>query len=202
MLLVLEKVNYKIFFFLIFFLLPKLIWNKIVKQAAKDVSYGMIVVAGGVLLVSIGYYLFSELFSRETPSGIYDESSKICLDNFEVSFKIGLFFYSSILKSNRITKMNRSISKSIFWFKSNLEWIKIFKIDSLIQIKSDHEKELIDFEIDFLIKSKMNQKILKLILWFKSNRITKKNWSILISILWFKSNWIESQKWIENSKCL
>ena len=51
----------------------------------KDVSYGMIILAGGMMLFAIGYYLFTELFSRETPSGIYDESSKICLDNFEVN---------------------------------------------------------------------------------------------------------------------
>ena len=54
------------------------------KQAAKDVSYGTIILVGGLTLAAIFYYLFSELFSRENPSGIYDESSKICLDNFEV----------------------------------------------------------------------------------------------------------------------
>ena len=55
-----------------------------VKQAAKDVSYGTIVFIGGALLVAMFYYLFSELFSRESPSGIYNESSKICLEDFNV----------------------------------------------------------------------------------------------------------------------
>lgn len=41
-------------------------------------SYTAIILAGGALLVVIFYYLFSELFSRETPTGIYDESSVIC----------------------------------------------------------------------------------------------------------------------------
>lgn len=59
------------------------------KQAAKDASYGMIILAGGLLVVATGYYLISELFSRETPSGIYDESSKLCLENFEVREALG-----------------------------------------------------------------------------------------------------------------
>ena len=58
--------------------------GKKVKQAAKDFSYGTIVFIGGALLVAMFYYLFSELFSRETPSGIYNESSKICLEDFNV----------------------------------------------------------------------------------------------------------------------
>lgn len=60
--------------------------KKKVKQAATDLTYIAIIGAGACILFVIGYYLFSELFSRETPSGIYDESSSICLDNFQVSF--------------------------------------------------------------------------------------------------------------------
>ena len=59
------------------------------KQVAKDTSYGLIVAVGGVLLVAMFYYLFTELFSRETPSGLYNESSKICLDDFEVRDALG-----------------------------------------------------------------------------------------------------------------
>ncbi len=47
-------------------------------------EYIVIIGFGAVMLCVIGYFLFSELFTRETPSGIYDESSKICLDNFQV----------------------------------------------------------------------------------------------------------------------
>lgn len=57
-----------------------------VKQAAKDVSYGAIILGGGALLLGIFYYLFSELFSRETPSGIYDESSDICIKDYHVNY--------------------------------------------------------------------------------------------------------------------
>lgn len=56
------------------------------KQAVADASYGVFILIGGAMLLGIFYYLFTELFSRETPSGIYDESSKMCLENFDVSF--------------------------------------------------------------------------------------------------------------------
>ena len=42
------------------------------------------IIIGGILLVAMFYYLFTELFSRETPSGLYSESSKICINDFEV----------------------------------------------------------------------------------------------------------------------
>ncbi len=57
---------------------------KKVKQAATDVTYLAIIGVGAAMLFVIGYYLFSELFTRETPSGIYDESSKLCLENIQV----------------------------------------------------------------------------------------------------------------------
>ena len=47
-------------------------------------SYFAIIGTGVLMLGAIGYYLFSALFSRETPEGIYNESSKICLENFDV----------------------------------------------------------------------------------------------------------------------
>ena len=54
------------------------------KQAAKDFSYLSIIAAGGIMLAAIGYYLFTALFSRETPEGIYNESSNICLSHPDV----------------------------------------------------------------------------------------------------------------------
>lgn len=57
----------------------------IAKQAATDVSYFAVIAAGGVMLSAIGYYLFTALFSRETPEGIYNESSKICLNHPDVN---------------------------------------------------------------------------------------------------------------------
>jgi hypothetical protein len=62
-----------------------------VKQAATDISYLAIIMAGGAMLFAIGYYLFTALFSRETPEGIYNESSKMCLDNFQVNRTIELY---------------------------------------------------------------------------------------------------------------
>lgn len=58
-----------------------------VKQAASDASYTAIIIVGGVALLAMFYYLFSELFSRETPTGIYEESSKFCTRNTEVILK-------------------------------------------------------------------------------------------------------------------
>ncbi len=66
----------------------------------STVSYSLVIVAGLALTGAIGYFLFKELFSRETPSGIYNESSKICLDNFQVLFIFFCFycFYNIHLK--------------------------------------------------------------------------------------------------------
>ncbi len=59
--------------------------TKRVKQAATDLTYLAVIATGATMLAAIGYYLFTALFSRETPEGIYSESSKICLNNPEVS---------------------------------------------------------------------------------------------------------------------
>jgi hypothetical protein len=60
------------------------------KRAAADFTYGTIILIGGMFVIGIGYYLFTELYSRETPSGIYNESSKLCLENYQVSMFIFL----------------------------------------------------------------------------------------------------------------
>jgi hypothetical protein len=59
----------------------------------STVSYSLVIVAGLALTGAIGYFLFKELFSRETPSGIYNESSKICLDNIQVLFIFFCFLF-------------------------------------------------------------------------------------------------------------
>ncbi len=63
------------------------------KQAATDLTYLAVIATGGTMLAAIGYYLFTALFSRETPEGIYSESSKMCLNNPDVEncFKLNLF---------------------------------------------------------------------------------------------------------------
>ena len=63
--------------------------TKRAKQAAKDAGYGMIILGGAGLIIGIFYILFSELFSRESPSGIYNESSKICLMDPQVQDALG-----------------------------------------------------------------------------------------------------------------
>jgi hypothetical protein len=57
----------------------------IAQQAAKDTVYSLVVVAGVVALGGLCYLMLYELYSRETPNGIYKEASKMCLANIDVS---------------------------------------------------------------------------------------------------------------------
>ena len=54
------------------------------QQAAKDTGYSLIVIAGVAALGGLCYLMLRELYSRETPNGIYKEASKMCLANSEV----------------------------------------------------------------------------------------------------------------------
>jgi uncharacterized membrane protein YebE (DUF533 family) len=58
----------------------------IAQQAAKDTGYSIIVVAGIAALGGLCYLMVRELYSRETPNGIYKEASKMCLANTEVNY--------------------------------------------------------------------------------------------------------------------
>lgn len=42
----------------------------------------------GIVAIA-GYYLYKELGSRETPTGIYNESSKICLESYQLQDALG-----------------------------------------------------------------------------------------------------------------
>jgi uncharacterized membrane protein YebE (DUF533 family) len=71
-------------------ILLKIICRKIVlffiaQQAAKDTGYSMIVIAGVAALGGLCYLMLRELYSRETPNGIYKEASKMCLANTDVN---------------------------------------------------------------------------------------------------------------------
>ncbi|CAF3600001.1 unnamed protein product [Rotaria sp. Silwood1] len=61
-----------------------------VQQVAKDTIYSLVVVAGVVALGGLCYLILHELYSRETPNGIYKEASKICLANTNVQEALGL----------------------------------------------------------------------------------------------------------------
>ena len=67
------------------FLTSRLIF--IAQQAAKDTGYSIIVIAGVAALGGLCYLMLRELYSRETPNGIYKEASKMCLANTEVSYR-------------------------------------------------------------------------------------------------------------------
>lgn len=51
----------------------------------KETVYSLVVVAGVVALGGLCYLILHELYSRETPNGIYKEASQICLTNPDVS---------------------------------------------------------------------------------------------------------------------
>ena len=57
----------------------------IAQQAAKDTGYSLVVIAGVAALGGLCYLMLRELYSRETPNGIYKEASKMCLSNTEVN---------------------------------------------------------------------------------------------------------------------
>ncbi|CAF3607747.1 unnamed protein product [Rotaria sordida] len=59
------------------------------QQAAKDTGYSLIVIAGIATLGGLCYLVLHELYSRETPNGIYKEASKMCLANTEVQDALG-----------------------------------------------------------------------------------------------------------------
>ena len=68
----------------------------VAQQAAKDTGYSIIVIAGVAALGGLCYLMLRELYSRETPNGIYKEASKFCLNNSEVKrsgMSIFLFWY-------------------------------------------------------------------------------------------------------------
>jgi len=56
------------------------------QQAAKDTGYSIVVIAGVTLLGGLCYLMLHELYSRETPNGIYKEASKMCLANTDVNY--------------------------------------------------------------------------------------------------------------------
>lgn len=58
------------------------------QQAAKDTVYSLVAVAGVVALGGICYLILHELYSRETPNGIYKEASKMCLANTDVRLQV------------------------------------------------------------------------------------------------------------------
>ncbi|CAF4310382.1 unnamed protein product, partial [Adineta steineri] len=59
------------------------------QQAVKDCVYSLVIVAGVVALGGVCYLILHELYSRETPNGIYKEASKLCLANINVQEALG-----------------------------------------------------------------------------------------------------------------
>lgn len=60
-----------------------------VQQTTKDVYYTGIIVAGVTITGVILYTIFRELFSKESPNGIYSDALRKCKENLKVVNMIG-----------------------------------------------------------------------------------------------------------------
>ncbi|KAK3589318.1 hypothetical protein CHS0354_026975 [Potamilus streckersoni] len=60
-----------------------------VKEATKDASYLVVIVVGIGILGMMMYYIFWELFSSQSPSGVYGNALKLCQQDERLKFKLG-----------------------------------------------------------------------------------------------------------------
>lgn len=60
-----------------------------VKEAGKDVYYTGFILAGLGVLGLMGYYIGKELFSSESPNGVYTRSLKLCKNDTQVIDNFG-----------------------------------------------------------------------------------------------------------------
>ncbi|KAL3860471.1 hypothetical protein ACJMK2_010594 [Sinanodonta woodiana] len=60
-----------------------------VKEATKDASYLVVIVVGIGILGVMMYYIFLELFSSQSPSGVYGNALKLCQQDERLKFKLG-----------------------------------------------------------------------------------------------------------------
>ncbi|CAF1052149.1 unnamed protein product [Rotaria sordida] len=60
------------------------------QKIVKDTIYSLVIITGVVTLGGVCYLMLHELYSRETPHGIYKEASKICLENTDVQEALGI----------------------------------------------------------------------------------------------------------------
>ena len=95
----------------------------VAQQAVKETVYSLVVVAGVVALGGLCYLILHELYSRETPNGIYKEASQICLTHPDVSF-IGRCNFNCIFddlgtRSIRCTSVSAYHTTSWFYTDSS-----------------------------------------------------------------------------------
>ncbi|UJR22080.1 hypothetical protein I4U23_025146 [Adineta vaga] len=82
------------------------------QQTAKDSIYSLVIIAGVVTLGGLCYLILHELYSRETPNGIYKEVSKLCLANTDVQEALGipiLVHTTPQIRSMRISNVRAKI---------------------------------------------------------------------------------------------
>ncbi|GAB6030950.1 Mitochondrial import inner membrane translocase subunit Tim21 [Chamberlinius hualienensis] len=60
-----------------------------VKQTTKDVYYSGIVIAGILITGGLGYTIFRELFSSESPNGVYSKAFKLCKSHYKLVDAVG-----------------------------------------------------------------------------------------------------------------
>lgn len=60
-----------------------------VKEASKDLTY-LLIIVGGIAVIGVMFYtLGKELFSKQSPGGVYSEALKVCKKNDEVIDVLG-----------------------------------------------------------------------------------------------------------------
>ncbi|KAG5444090.1 Mitochondrial import inner membrane translocase subunit Tim21 [Clonorchis sinensis] len=69
--------------------LPSTKVSQKVKEAAKDVGYGSVIVGGLMLTGVILYVMLRELFSSKSPNGVYNAAFKLCKDDVRVQDLLG-----------------------------------------------------------------------------------------------------------------
>ncbi|XP_046577907.1 mitochondrial import inner membrane translocase subunit Tim21-like [Haliotis rubra] len=60
-----------------------------VKEAGKDISYGLVILVGVGITGIIFYVVGRELFSSQSPSGIYGDALKKCMENDQLISMLG-----------------------------------------------------------------------------------------------------------------
>lgn len=60
-----------------------------VKEVGKDATYTVVIVAGIAVTVLMFYMIGRELFSAESPSGLYGAALKACQNNIQVTAALG-----------------------------------------------------------------------------------------------------------------
>ncbi|XP_014678546.1 PREDICTED: mitochondrial import inner membrane translocase subunit Tim21-like [Priapulus caudatus] len=83
-----------------------------VKQTSKDLTWIVVIVGGAGIIGLMFYYIFYELFSKDSPTGVYGDALKRCKKNMKVTDVLGepLKAYGEMSSRGR----RRHVSNTVF----------------------------------------------------------------------------------------